>query len=74
MYICKMKYLITIMAIGLLSCTRGDKYTCKNVKDGQVITEQKRFNASELAQYNQTPIFWKIDTNLNRIMIYPECK
>jgi hypothetical protein len=74
MYICKMKYLITIMAIGLLSCTRGDKYTCKNVKDGQVITEQKRFNAAELAQYNLTPIFWKMDTNGNTLVIYPECK
>jgi hypothetical protein len=74
MYICKMKYLITIMAIGLLSCTRGDKYTCKNVKDGQVITEQKRFNASELAQYNLTPIYWKMDTNGNTLHIYPECK
>lgn len=74
MYICKMKYLITIMAIGLLSCTRGDKYTCKGVKDGQVITEQRRFKPSELEAYNQTPIFWKIDTDLNRIMIYPECK
>jgi hypothetical protein len=74
MYICKMKQLLPIIAIFAISCTKGEKYTCKNVKDGQVITEQKRFNASELAQYNLTPIFWKIDTNLNRIMIYPECK
>jgi hypothetical protein len=74
MYICIMKYLITIMAIGLLSCSKGDKYTCKNVKDGQVITEQKRFNASELAQYNLIPIYLRMDTTGNVLYIYPECK
>ncbi len=62
------------MAIGLLSCTRGEKYTCKGVKDGNVITEQRRFKPSELEAYNQTPIFWKMDTNGNTLHIYPECK
>jgi hypothetical protein len=74
MYICKMKYILTIMAIGLLSCSKGEKYTCKGVKDGNVITEQKRFNASELAQYNLTPIYLRMDTNGNVLYIYPECK
>jgi hypothetical protein len=69
-----MKQLLPIIAIFAISCTRGEKYTCKNVKDGQVITEQRRFKPSELEAYNLTPIFWKIDTDLNRIMIYPECK
>jgi hypothetical protein len=74
MYICTMKYLTTIMALFFLSCSKGNKYTCKGVKDGNVITEQKRFKPDELAAYNQTPIFWKYDTSGNALHIYPECK
>jgi hypothetical protein len=69
-----MKYLLYIGAITLFACNKGEKYTCKGVKDGNVISEQKRFNAAELAQYNLTPIYWRMDTNGNVLYIYPECK
>lgn len=69
-----MKQLLFLISIIGLSCSNGDKYTCKGVKDGQIITEQKRFKPEELAAYNQTPIFWMIDTTGNSVYIYPECK
>lgn len=74
MYIYTMKYLLYIGAITLFACNKGAKYTCKAVKDGNIITEQKRLTTAELVTYNQTLIFWRMDTTGNALYIYPECK